>query len=99
MIYYAIKHEPTGRFLPATKRRRGFTNDEPESTVLWPPRLFPRRRDAEIALKWWLKGEVTREVTKDYYGDVDEVIHVRRIPRRRASEMRVVRMALAESGL
>lgn len=60
MIRWAIRHKPTGRFLPqSSSKRHGYTHDEPaimeDSNIC--PRLFGRVQDAKTALTWWLKGE------------------------------------------
>lgn len=72
MMFFAIRHKPTGGFMPqAATRRGGFTHDEP--SVHFPPRMFTREQDAKCALTWWLKGVTS--VTAGYNGwdgDYDE---------------------------
>ena len=54
MIYYAIRQMSTGYFMPQSKRRKGFTWDEPVKDCV--PRLFKRVCDAKRALNCWLDG-------------------------------------------
>lgn len=58
MIFYAIKHIPTGGYLPLNKSgsARGGTWVEP--TKEEPPRLFRTAHGARVALAWWLKGGI-----------------------------------------
>lgn len=63
LTYYAIRHRPSGAFMPAKMFRiasGGFTWWEPgkegyegHSKL---PRLFPDRHAAAVALTMWLKG-------------------------------------------
>jgi hypothetical protein len=53
MIFYAIRHKPTGDYLPANPRSGNTTvNPSPYQ----PPRLFRHESKARCALNWWLKG-------------------------------------------
>jgi len=52
--YLAIRHKPSGGFLPST-RGYGFTREEPCCDR--PPRLFVRSTSATQALNYWLEGE------------------------------------------
>ncbi len=61
MVCYAIRHNPSGLFLPAG-RARGFTYDEPSSGI---PRLFSKRKAAEMAMKCWLAGPWKKEYETD----------------------------------
>lgn len=53
MTCYAIKHLPSGGYLPQ-RERRGHTFEEPHVGRI--PRLFAREQYARLALKAWLKG-------------------------------------------
>lgn len=55
MTYYAIRQMSTGYFMPQSKRRKGFTWDEPVKDCI--PRLFKRACDARNALNHWLDGK------------------------------------------
>ena len=52
---FAIKHKPSGGFLPEVSK--GYTFSEPDTTSV--PRLFTTKGGAKRALTWWLKGETT----------------------------------------
>lgn len=56
MKHFAIRQKSTGMFLPASKRRMGFTNDIPVDGTIVPPRLFNKTGAAKNALRWWLDG-------------------------------------------
>lgn len=87
MNFYAIRSRRTGLYLPASPRKRGFTNDEP--TDMFPPRLFTRKHDAQVALTWWLRGMMEKTFTGPP-DDPDERIHVTPVPSRLQEEMVVV---------
>lgn len=94
MILYAIKHLPSGGYLPGYGSRRGrggFTHDEPK--VGLPPRLFGRKQDAKVALGHWLKGATSCYTSWD--GDEDWSTHPK--PHRKAEEMAVVEVRLTEA--
>lgn len=56
MILYAIRHKPTGHFLPDLRRQRaGHTHSEPTPGCI--PRLFAEVWHAKSALNFWLKGK------------------------------------------
>lgn len=55
-MFYALRHKPTGHFLPQPPHKgRGFTNTEP--TDKHPPRLHCSLNSARQALDWWLSGK------------------------------------------
>jgi len=94
-ILYAIRHKPTGHFLPQSKRRRGFTNDEPCPYPL--PRLFVREQDAKVALTWWLRGITEAEGHGPFDGpDFDDGLTTTPVPGRKAEDMEIVPMVLSE---
>jgi hypothetical protein len=73
MIKWAIRHKPTGNFMPqSNSKRHGYTHDEPMQMVdsHWCPRLFGRKQDASTALTWWLKGETTMCYSGGHYQNV-----------------------------
>lgn len=57
MKYYAIKHKPTGLFMP--QMRGGFSYWEPKGEPQ-PPRLFATRRAAANALTCWANGRYAK---------------------------------------
>lgn len=95
---FAIKHLPTGHYLPAPRGRngRGGSHVEPvEVTAATPPRLFHTESAAKIALTTWLQGRVTVTHFQDSYtGEYDESLHVEKVPSRRREEMAVVPVEL-----
>ena len=56
---YAIRHTPTGHFLPApyNRGRRNQTSIKAVASTVRPPRLFRRYQDAKNALRWYLRGK------------------------------------------
>lgn len=95
---YAIKHVPTGQFLPAPSGRngRGGSHMEPvKVSAASPPRLFHTEAAAKIALTYWLRGIVT--VTYGYgneWGECDESWHTEPQPHRKREEMAIVPIEL-----
>lgn len=74
MRYFVIRHKPTGFLMPQSSRKRwGYTHDDPTDPNHICPRLFIREQDAKTALTWWLKGVTSKTWTKDWLGEVDEV--------------------------
>jgi hypothetical protein len=61
IIWYAIRHIPTGRLLPAppVKQRSGQTHTTFDCAAYMPPRLFPTKEGANVAMKLWLRGDWT----------------------------------------
>lgn len=91
--FYAIRHVPSGTFLPM-KNGRGQTSVEPGEG---PPRLFFTPGQARTALKWWLKGRVKARHTRrsyvgnyDFYDDYDDTLVTEPAPERRAKDMEIV---------
>ena len=79
MIKWAIRHKPTGKYMPqSSSKKHGYTHDEPTIMVdsNWCPRLFGREQDARTALTWWLKGETTMRYTggahTNVWGEADD---------------------------
>lgn len=87
--YLAIRHKPSGGFLPST-RGYGFTREDPSLTK--PPRLFVRNSSARQALDYWLEGE-------HYEGTEDPesgALNIKIIPKpnRRREDMEIVEIEL-----
>lgn len=102
---WAIRHKPTGSFMPqSNKKRHGYTHDEPKSldnsTVC--PRLFGREQDAKTALSWWLKGETTMRYSgglhTDVWGEADDDFgedwHTEPVAARKAEDFEIVSVEL-----
>ena len=89
---YAIKHKPTGYFLPSRKGR-GYSHDEPQPNGgKLGPRLFFSRIAARNALTAWLMGTFAREVSLlDFEGnEVESDLIITPQPHRKREEMKVV---------
>lgn len=102
MIAWAIRHKPTGLYLPASNEKnepisRGFTYLEPSDRL---PRLFCSEVRARKALQAWLKGQwFTSYSAGDWNGgpEPDGIDH-KPIAGRRGDEMEVVRLLLQRLG-
>lgn len=92
--YLAIRHRPSGGFLPAT-RGYGFTREEP--TLIKPPRLFVRPSSATQALDYWLEGEHFEGSEDSESGAINiRVIHR---PNRKREDMEIVEIELVPRSL
>ena len=87
MTLYAIRNNRTKLYLPYRKSRKGFTADEPTQNCI--PRLFKKKNDANIALRWWLEGKWS---AVNMNGDHD--INVERQVHRKAEDMEIVTLFL-----
>lgn len=101
MDAWAIKHLPSGRYLPAPRGRggRGGTHVEIDDPGM--PRLFPSEASARAALRWWLGGTVHVGQHTTFNGwveDTDEDWTIKPTPHRKAEDMNVVRVRLTEPG-
>lgn len=87
-FFLAIRHIPTGGFLPAVKGY-GFTRTSP--TLEDPPRLFSKRGPCNQALTRWLEGELFEGVDDD-----EGVLSLRlvRRPERSRAAMEIVEIEL-----
>lgn len=94
-MFWAIKHKPSGFFLPTRSqgRNRGYTHDEP--TADKPPRLFTSERNAKLALGEWLKGPLHVSQYQDWQGDWDESWE-RGKHNRKADDMVIVEITIQE---
>lgn len=92
---YAIKHLPSGDYLPAAAG--SYTHTEPTSK--YPPRLFASERAAKLALRQWLAGPLVVDFSSTWSGidGYDEHEERTRLTHsRKPDEMRVVKMLLQE---
>lgn len=96
LTFYAIRHKPSGGYLPepAGRMGRGGSHVEP-ATDGTRPRLFTTERAARIALSTWLKGKVVRASGYDYKnGDYWEDVKLIPIPSRSREDMEIVSTSL-----
>ena len=93
--FYAIKHIPSGKFLPESKH--GYTHVDPTDKV--PPRLFTKKRNAQVALTFWLKGKFVEHWSQGGYYDPDPELYydAEPVPGRKKEDMKVVEMVLTET--
>lgn len=68
MQVFAIRHKPTGEFMPARMSRNGFGGwswwREPNVSAFdKTPRIFPSKQGAQNALTAWLQGRWVTEYT------------------------------------
>lgn len=100
MIYYAIKHVPSGQYigLPSGRGGRGGTHARlvsPEGP--YPPRLFHTAHAAKIALTYWLGGPITvTHYRDDWTGEYDEDWHIEPAPERKREDMEIVALKFTE---
>lgn len=100
---YAIRHKPTGKYLPQPvgRNRRGGSHVEPEDPDEQPPRFFTSLTTAKIVLSHWLKGKVIAE-RGNYYNPSDgsydyyEDFHTTPCPDRKREDMEIVKFNLIE---
>lgn len=88
--YYAIKHKPTGFFMPQADKSRGkgYTHHVPLDPLKHAPRLFVKKRAANDALRWWLLGHTS--VLR--FEDGDETWSTDPDADRKAEDMEVVEL-------
>jgi len=97
MILFAIKRKGIEEYLPARKKNRGFSWDEPVHIHSLPPRLFTSWRSARNALTAWCMGIF--KVSTGYTGGLDEgdwdhYIDVDPQSHRHKEEMEIVKFRL-----
>lgn len=91
LTLYAIRHDPSGYFLPARKNGRGYSHDEPQSHAEVMPRLFFKEIEARRALTAWLQGIFSvRAGGPDQYGGDEPWLDVEEKPGRKREEMSIV---------
>ena len=96
MTLFAIKHKPSGNYLPHRPRKRGYTHDDPTPGM---PRLFTKKAAAASALRCWLQGEWSDRGTVDSYTgewDYDGPYPTKPRPDRKTEDMEIVEMELTE---
>lgn len=96
MIYFAVKHKASGKFLGVGK---GSTYWDPETAPITAPRLFRRKQDAGRAIHYWLLGKWRNEVSYSSHEsfEADEVeLTYSPVPGRKAGDLVVVKLKLEE---
>ncbi len=97
--FYAVRHKPSGGFLPVIPRRwrDGHTHLEPCTDS--PPRLHSTKIGAQRALAQWLKGPLVRNYKPDRFGDVLAEAGYRHmpVPSRIPADMEIVTIRLEVS--
>lgn len=110
MKVYAIRHIPTGRFMPVPTGKNGsgssywdpFDGVTVYGTPL--PRLFPLRRSASSALTQWLRGQhkpIDYVEHGEFYGGthlIRESVEIIPVASRKADDMEIVAFELVEVG-
>jgi hypothetical protein len=94
---WAIRHKPSGHFLPEAKTRsgRGGSLVEPTPGVL--PRTFPTKRGAQIALGSWLRGKwICRRGQDIFTGEYYEETTILPQLNRKKEEMEIVPLWLTD---
>lgn len=102
--FWAIKHLPTGKYLPEPKGRlgRGGSHVEPEFVHIKRPRLLPTKRGAQNVLSAWLRGKHHAERYYESDGEygpsywVDDIPSVEPVPERIKADMAVVKFVAKE---
>ncbi len=97
MKVYAIRHKPSGRFMPYRRNSRGASYDEPTADMAKGemPRLFPTQDSARRTLVAWLQG-----IWKDeYYDTIDGPDYTgpapTKQPDRKKDDMEIIILTLA----
>lgn len=107
MIVYAIRHKPTGAFMPARMFRthgRGWTHwiPEPEGKEYGlqgydkNPRIFWTRRTANNAITMWLKGPMEQVNTGEGWDQSSTLETVKPKVPRKSEEIELVLFNLVE---
>ena len=97
MKAYAVRHKPSGKFIPRleTGKRRGGSHLEPSSER--EPRLFFNRLAARAFLSNWLQGIFKQSNYQGYDGDYIDTLQVIPQPHRKKDEMEIVEFDLVET--
>lgn len=84
--YYAIRHKPTGKYLPQPASRQGFSHVAPMDPSVRAPRLMADQMFARRVLGRWLMGH------QDDHGDGG--IRIRKDINRIREDMEIVRVVI-----
>lgn len=99
---YAIRHIPTGHYLPMSfTRGHRYSHDEPTPDCI--PRLFPTKHSAQSALTQWLRGKWQNVLHREsegweYPSYTVQELEVEPVLNRNADEMEIVVMSIGEAG-
>lgn len=97
---YAIRHNPTGGFIPRSTGRQGRGGSHLEPVPPAPagharPRFFETARAARIFLSGWAKGKVVASSGYDSFtGEYWDNLDVVPVPGRSAGDMEVVELSV-----
>lgn len=96
MKAYAVRHKPSGLFIPRleTGRQRGGSHLEPSADR--EARLFFNQISARAFLSNWLRGKHEYYSEQDYEGNFDDYVRVVVQPHRKKEEMEIVEFDLVE---
>lgn len=100
-LAYAIRHIPTGHYLPMSfTRGHRHSHDEPTPNCI--PRLFPNKHSAQSALTQWLRGKWELNTYREsegweYPSYAVQELEVEPAPSRKAEEMEIVTMSICEA--
>lgn len=96
MKAYAVRHKPSGLFIPRleTGKRRGGSHLEPSAER--EARLFFNQISARAFLSNWLRGKFENHSSQNWDGDYDDYVRVIAQPHRRKEEMEIVEFDLVE---
>ncbi len=99
MIYYGIRHKPSGKLLPQIRRKRGNTHSEPEALKNAVPRLFRKASSAKIALTYWLQGIWVQEFSSSYFEPPEyDGNSPKKVESRKREEMEIVPIRVSIGG-
>jgi len=100
MIFYAIKHIPTGNLMPQSMQARSTQWDPNVPNHLEPPRLFTSSRNAKLSGARWGQGIAKRaweEYNDGYRTDIKSAgIYYEEVPGRNSSSLRIVKVEVRE---
>lgn len=97
---YAVRHNPTGGFIPRSTGRQGRGGSHlepvpPESSGHARPRFFETARAARVFLSGWVKGKVISSSGYDSFtGEYWDSLNVVPVPGRSAGDMEVVEFSV-----
>jgi len=99
MTYYAIKHLPSGNYLPQLRKKRGHSHTEPLPLDQAVPRLHKSVKNAKLALWYWLRGAWHESYSRsDWEGFVEyEGNEPHKRSERRKEDMAIVGMSVREN--
>lgn len=96
MRAFAVRHKPSGLFIPKLKTgaRRGGSHLEPSNDR--EPRLFHNHLAARAFLSNWLQGIFKEHTYTDYNGYPESSLKIEKQPHRKKEDMEIVEFDLIE---